>query len=41
MGHSIRLKWAKHDVYHIHQQLQRDIPYMIIVKKRFNCAQKL
>ena len=32
MGHSIRLKWAKHDVYHIHQPLQRDITYMIIVK---------
>ena len=25
MGHSIRLKWAKHEVYHIHQPLQRDI----------------
>ena len=32
MGHSIRLKWAKHDVYHIDQPLQRDITYMIIVK---------
>ena len=32
MGHSIRLKWAKHDVYHIHQPLQRDISYMIIIK---------
>ena len=32
MGHSIRLKLAKHDVYHIDQPLQRDIPYMIIVK---------
>ena len=32
MGHSIRLKCAKHDEYHIHQPLQRDITYMIIVK---------
>ena len=33
MVHSIRLKCAKHDVCHIHQPLQRDIKYMIIIVK--------